>query len=542
MARGDVRLGRRSHGRPRRSRPHGGHGLSAPGLPPARPDRPGPPDPACSPPRSTARWSRSAAATSDKPASHHVNAEPAAADAVTHEFWRSPRTDRVRITAQLIAQHGQAFVFCRTKRGADRVAQQLRAAGVEAAPIHGDRSQPQRARALASFAAGKTHALVATDVVARGIHIDDVPCVVHFDLASDATAYVHRSGRTGRLGSAGTVVSLVPSELDAEVRVLQRALGLPGELTVPFSGRKPAAATPRTERPAARRQSARRRARRVGRRGHPPMRGGPPRRPAPGGTARARRDRSPARSSSSTPPGASASCRTPTAPRFSCTIRRSGDRTSGCCAPAIASSSSWPSDGGATRRATSWPPARERSDRGRARRHRRGAAARAGRRATEQARLERPAVDRRRRGRPARGAGLGRRALLAPRRRLVRPRPGRRTVRGDRVRHHARVPPPVHAPQLPGPALAPHHRSPWPGRSPPRARSSAGCPTTGATTCMPTSRATPIRPTPTSGGSPRSSARSGTPTSAGSSRVPSRTPSGSAGTSWPTATWSSSPR
>ena len=179
------------------------------------------------------------------PARHEVRPERAATEAVTHEFWRSPRPERVRITAQLIAQHGQAFVFCRTKRGADRVASQLRAVGVEAAPIHGDRSQPQRARALASFAAGKTHALVATDVVARGIHIDDVPCVVHFDLASDATAYVHRSGRTGRLGQSGTVVSLVPNELHDESRALQRALGLQGELTVPFSRRAPAA--PHTE-------------------------------------------------------------------------------------------------------------------------------------------------------------------------------------------------------------------------------------------------------------------------------------------------------
>jgi superfamily II DNA/RNA helicase/cold shock CspA family protein len=194
----------------------------------------------------------------DNPSRHHVHAEAAATDAVTHEFWRSPRTDRVRITAQLIAQHGQAFVFCRTKRGADRVAQQLRAAGVEAAPIHGDRSQPQRARALASFAAGKTHALVATDVVARGIHIDDVPCVVHFDLASDATAYVHRSGRTGRLGQSGTVVSLVPNELHDEVRVLQRALGFRGELTVPFSGlpAAPQSPSPRPAPPATSRRQA----------------------------------------------------------------------------------------------------------------------------------------------------------------------------------------------------------------------------------------------------------------------------------------------
>jgi superfamily II DNA/RNA helicase len=169
------------------------------------------------------------------PVRHEILPERTA-HVVTHEFWRSPRSDRVGITAQLIAQHGQAFVFCRTKRGADRVAQQLRAAGVEAAPIHGDRSQPQRTRALASFKAGKTLALVATDVVARGIHIDDVPCVVHFDPASDATNYVHRSGRTGRLGQPGMVVSLVPNELHDEVRELQRALGFRGELTLPFSG------------------------------------------------------------------------------------------------------------------------------------------------------------------------------------------------------------------------------------------------------------------------------------------------------------------
>jgi superfamily II DNA/RNA helicase len=191
------------------------------------------------------------------PVRHEILPERTA-QVVTHEFWRSPRPDRVGITAQLIAQHGQAFVFCRTKRGADRVAQQLRAAGVEAAPIHGDRSQPQRTRALASFKAGKTLALVATDVVARGIHIDDVPCVVHFDPASDATNYVHRSGRTGRLGQPGMVVSLVPNELHDEVRELQRALGFRGELTLPFSGhlvgtapepRVPSSPTSNTRRP-----------------------------------------------------------------------------------------------------------------------------------------------------------------------------------------------------------------------------------------------------------------------------------------------------
>lgn len=169
------------------------------------------------------------------PVHHRVEAEPSTQGDVVHHFWRVPRAERVRLTAQIVDRHGRAFVFCRTKRGADRVAHQLRAAGVMAAPIHGDRSQPQRTRALAGFASGGTKALVATDVVARGIHVDDVPCVVHFDPPNDASSYVHRSGRTGRVGAAGVVVSLVPDELQADVRVLQRALGLPDEVTMPFA-------------------------------------------------------------------------------------------------------------------------------------------------------------------------------------------------------------------------------------------------------------------------------------------------------------------
>jgi len=168
------------------------------------------------------------------PSRYEIEPEPSQADDVTHHFWRVPRTDRVKLTAQLVAEHGQAFVFCRTKRSADRVARQLGAAGVLSAPIHGDRSQQQRTKALASFIGGKTHALVATDVVARGIHVDDVPCVVHFDPPGDAESYVHRSGRTGRAGNTGTVVCLVPDEQQSEVRALQRELGFPAEFTKPF--------------------------------------------------------------------------------------------------------------------------------------------------------------------------------------------------------------------------------------------------------------------------------------------------------------------
>jgi superfamily II DNA/RNA helicase len=159
---------------------------------------------------------------------------------VAHHFWKVDRAERVAITAKLIRHHGQAFVFCRTKRGADRVVRQLQAHGVRAVPMHGDRTQGQRERALDSFAKGKADALVATDVVARGIHVDALPCVVHFDPPTDHVDYVHRSGRTGRTGHSGTVVSLVTPEQHKDVSGVQRALGLEPGLLAPFSVSAPA--------------------------------------------------------------------------------------------------------------------------------------------------------------------------------------------------------------------------------------------------------------------------------------------------------------
>jgi superfamily II DNA/RNA helicase len=154
---------------------------------------------------------------------------------VTHHFWSVPRTDRLATAAKIVADRGSTVVFCRTKRGADRVARQLDAAGVSAAAIHGDRSQGQRERALRSFHDGRIAALVATDVAARGVHVDGVACVVHFDLPDDPKDYVHRSGRTARAGATGVVISLVTDERRAEAAQLQRALGHPVGLTPPFA-------------------------------------------------------------------------------------------------------------------------------------------------------------------------------------------------------------------------------------------------------------------------------------------------------------------
>ena len=149
---------------------------------------------------------------------------------IAHHFWAVDRTERVATAAQVVDRMGPTVVFCRTKRGAERVAKQLTNAGVAAAAIHGDRSQNQRDRALEDFRAGRAQALVATDVAARGIHVDDVAAVIHFDPPEDPKDYVHRSGRTARAGAAGVVVCLVIPEKRSAVRGLQRSLDLPSGL------------------------------------------------------------------------------------------------------------------------------------------------------------------------------------------------------------------------------------------------------------------------------------------------------------------------
>ncbi len=150
-----------------------------------------------------------------------------------HLFWRVARGQRAELTARIVAQGSSTVVFCRTKRGADRLARQLTQAGLSVAAIHGDRSQSQRENALAAFSARKVQALVATDVAARGIHVDDVGCVIHFDPADGDKAYLHRSGRTGRAGAGGTVVSLVEDHLVGPIKLLQRQLGFPAGAVEP---------------------------------------------------------------------------------------------------------------------------------------------------------------------------------------------------------------------------------------------------------------------------------------------------------------------
>jgi superfamily II DNA/RNA helicase len=161
------------------------------------------------------------------PARHEVGSGDLETPNAEHTFWRVERNERVAVAASVLAEHASAIVFVRTRRGVDRAAEQLGRAGLPTVALHGGHAQNKRDRALASFTRGTSRVLVATDVAARGIHVDGVECVIHFDVPEDAKTYVHRSGRTARAGADGRVLSFVADHQVRDVRALQRSLGLP---------------------------------------------------------------------------------------------------------------------------------------------------------------------------------------------------------------------------------------------------------------------------------------------------------------------------
>jgi len=134
--------------------------------------------------------------------------------------------DKVKVAAAIASGVDRTLIFMRTKRGADRLVMQLQREGVKAGAIHGDLRQGAREKALADFTSGKVSVLVATDVAARGIHVDNVDIVVHYDPAEDDKAYLHRSGRTARAGESGVAVTLMLWNQENDIRMVQRRLGL----------------------------------------------------------------------------------------------------------------------------------------------------------------------------------------------------------------------------------------------------------------------------------------------------------------------------
>ena len=161
------------------------------------------------------------------PVTHSTAPVQAAVDTMDHyRLMVGGREERNEIALQIAAREGQTIMFMRTKHGVDRQVKKLRRAGIHAQGLHGDKGQGARTRALEGFADGSTPVLVATDIAARGIDVDDVSLVVHVDPPAEHKAYLHRAGRTARAGTSGTVVTLVMDDQAKEVAQLLRKAGV----------------------------------------------------------------------------------------------------------------------------------------------------------------------------------------------------------------------------------------------------------------------------------------------------------------------------
>jgi superfamily II DNA/RNA helicase len=170
-----------------------------------------------------------------EPSRHEVATDDEEPQELAHHFFQVHEMDRVKVAAAICRGAFRTILFVRTKRGADRLATQLKREGVKAEAIHGDLRQGARERALKQFIDGKLAALVATDVAARGIHVDDIDVVVHFDLPEDHKGFVHRSGRTARAGRGGAVATFVLWNQLLDVEKLQKRLGLREPVVEVFS-------------------------------------------------------------------------------------------------------------------------------------------------------------------------------------------------------------------------------------------------------------------------------------------------------------------
>jgi len=214
------------------------------------------------------------------------------APTVTHRAHPVPESRKSELLAHVLKQApvGQALVFCKTKHGSNRVGQYLERNGLQAAVIHGNKSQGARTRALADFKAGRVHVLVATDIAARGLDIVQLPLVVNFDLPLVAEDYIHRAGRTGRAGLAGRAISLVTAGDRILLRAIERLLPAPVE-HVTIDGFAQVAESQDALPEAGRRHQGNRGRRFGGNDGHRP---GGPRPSRPGGSSR--RPSSPRRS------------------------------------------------------------------------------------------------------------------------------------------------------------------------------------------------------------------------------------------------------
>jgi superfamily II DNA/RNA helicase len=165
------------------------------------------------------------------PTTHSVDPAVAPVSTMTHHVFQVQSADKADVVRQLASGLGRSVLFTRTKHQAKKLAKQLTAAGIPAVDLHGNLSQNARERNLEAFSNGGTRVLCATDIAARGIHVDDVALVVHVDPPAEHKAYLHRSGRTARAGAGGTVVTVSTPDQAGEVRTLARQAGITPTVT-----------------------------------------------------------------------------------------------------------------------------------------------------------------------------------------------------------------------------------------------------------------------------------------------------------------------
>jgi superfamily II DNA/RNA helicase len=165
------------------------------------------------------------------PVTHHADSAQSPIATMEHHVLHITADDRLPVLADLGSAPGRTVMFTRTKHGAKKLAKQLNAAGVTAVELHGNLGQNARVRNLDAFQSGSASTLVATDIAARGIHVDDVALVIHADPPVEHKAYLHRSGRTARAGASGTVVTLMTDDQVRDVRALTRAAGVKPTVT-----------------------------------------------------------------------------------------------------------------------------------------------------------------------------------------------------------------------------------------------------------------------------------------------------------------------
>ncbi len=162
-----------------------------------------------------------------------IGPEEVSMDSMQHYFWKINSRGKAELASYIAEKCGRSIIFCRTRAGVNRLGDEMSEMDLSFTTLHGGMKQKQRDRSMHKFSAGQARVMIATDVASRGIDVDDVNCVIHFDPPDDGKAYKHRSGRTARAGSTGTVVSLVLRSQNRQYKRIQEEVGIRCKMTEP---------------------------------------------------------------------------------------------------------------------------------------------------------------------------------------------------------------------------------------------------------------------------------------------------------------------